>query len=138
MPRVLIADDNDTVRKALRGTFIDAGDEWNVCGEAANGLEAVQLVARLKPDVVLLDFQMPVMNGLDAAREIAKNNPSLPIAMYTLHQNTIFEKQAYAFGVRRVISKTDVFSALIPSLAALLVGKHSDLADDAADRGTPC
>ena len=138
MPRVLIADDNETVRKALRGMFVDAGDEWNVCGEAANGLEAVQLVPKLKPDVVLLDFQMPVMNGLDAAREIAKNAPSLPIAMYTLHQNTIFEKQAYAVGVRKVISKSDVFSALIPSLTALLDGKHPCFEGDAADRGTSC
>ena len=120
LPRVLIADDNETIRRALRGMFTSSGHEWSVCGEAANGEEAVQLAANLKPDIVLLDFQMPVVNGLDAAREIGKNHPSLPVAMYTLHQNTMFEKQAQAYGVRKVISKTDVFSALIPSLAEML------------------
>ena len=87
MPRVLIADDNDDVREGLRGIFSHV-DDWRVCGQAANGLEAVQLAGKLKTDVVLLDFQMPVMNGLEAAREISKNDPSVPIAMYTLHQNT--------------------------------------------------
>lgn len=120
MPRVLIADDNEGVRQALLRVFAQVDDGWSVCGEAANGLEAIQLVAQLKPDVVLLDFQMPVMNGLDAAREITKANPALPIAMYTLHQNPVFQKQAEAYGVRKVISKSDVFGALIPSLAAML------------------
>lgn len=118
MPRVLIADDNESIRQALRGMF--AGDDWCVCGEASNGVEAVQMAATLKPDVVLLDFQMPVMNGLDAAKQIVKNHPTLPVAMYTLHQNTRFEKQAQAYGVRKVISKTDVFSALIPSLLEII------------------
>ncbi len=124
MTRVLIADDNPGVRKALREIFLSADGGWCVCGEAANGLEAVHLVAKLKPDVVLLDFQMPVMNGLDAAREISKNDPSLPIAMYTLHESPILEKQAQAFGVRKVISQTDIFSALMPSLTDLLSGNH--------------
>jgi pilus assembly protein CpaE len=122
VPRVLIADDNEGVRHALRSLFGHVDDGWSVCGEAVNGLDAIQLVDKLKPDVVLLDFQMPVMNGLEAAREITKTNPLVPIAMYTLHQNPIFQKQAEAYGVRKVISKSDVFAALIPSLAAMLEG----------------
>jgi len=102
------------------------GDEWEFCGEAANGQEAVDLAASCKPDVILLDFQMPVMNGLVAAREILKRDPSVPIAMYTMHQNRFFEEEAKAAGVRKVISKTDLFSSLTPSLLELVEsGKNS-------------
>jgi DNA-binding NarL/FixJ family response regulator len=123
VPRVLIADDNEIFRQALRSMFNGASTEWSVCGEAANGLEGVQLTAKLMPDVVLMDFQMPIMNGLEAAREIARNHP-VPIAMYTMHQNPLFETQAQAFGVRKVISKTNVFTALIPSLREIVEKDH--------------
>lgn len=91
-----------------------------MCGEAANGLQAVQMADKLDPDVVLLDFQMPVMDGLSAAREIRKVKPLLPIAMYTLHQNSHFDKQAAAVGVQKVISKDDIFSRLTASLSELV------------------
>jgi len=107
------------LRDALKRMLL-AGDEWQICGEASNGEEAVKLATSSKPDVILLDFQMPVMNGLTAAREIIKGNPSVPIAMYTLHQNRFFENEAKAAGVRRVISKTDLFSSLASSLQELL------------------
>lgn len=118
LPRVLIADDNHTVRKALVGIFAESS--WTVCGEATNGVEAVELAAKLKPDVILLDFQMPQMNGLDAAKAIIKRDPTARVAMYTLHQNQFFETQAKSIGVRAVISKSDVFSALLPSLQAII------------------
>jgi CheY-like chemotaxis protein len=115
MLRILIADDSQTLRRALRGTLSKRGD-WFVCGEAANGLQAVQLAAKLKPDVILLDFKMPIMNGLEAAREIMKNNPSTPIAMYTLDQSAQLEPEARKIGVNRVISKAEIFNSLTTSL----------------------
>ena len=119
MTRVLVVDDNQLIRESIR-KLISPEPGWEVCGEATNGLEAVQMAAKLKPDVVLLDFQMPIMNGLDAAKALIKDNASIPIAMYTLHQNTYFEKEARAAGVRKVISKMDVFSALVPNLRELV------------------
>jgi DNA-binding NarL/FixJ family response regulator len=119
MPRILIADDNETLRNALKKLLSD-DDKWNVCGEASNGQEAVALAATLKPDAVLLDFMMPTMNGLDAAKEILKNDPSVPVAMYTLHQNTQLEAHARRFGVRKVISKTEIFNSLKASLEEIL------------------
>jgi two-component system, cell cycle sensor histidine kinase and response regulator CckA len=80
----------------------------------------VELAATTEPDVFLLDFQMPMMNGLDAARKIIESNPAIPIAMYTLHQNDFFEAQARAAGVRKVVSKTDLFSTLSSSLHELV------------------
>lgn len=117
MPRVLIVDDNRVIRQALRSMFSGG---WIVCGEAENGEQAVTMAAELRPDVTLLDFQMPVMNGLDAAKKILEDNPAMPIAMYTLHQNLVFESAALAVGVRRVVSKADIFSALIPALQEML------------------
>lgn len=117
MPRVLIVDDNQVIRRALRAMFVVG---WIVCGEAENGEQAVAMAAALHPEVILLDFQMPKMNGLDAAKKILEANPAMPIAMYTLHQNRIFESAALACGVRKVISKADLFSALIPALQDIL------------------
>ncbi len=119
MPRVLIADDNEMIRRSLKSVLF-SGKGWLVCGEATNGLQAVQMVAKLKPDVILLDFQMPVMNGVSAAKEIIKDNPSIPVAMYTLTQNIQLEAAAKAVGVRKVISKADIFSALAEKLNELL------------------
>lgn len=100
-------------------------EDWIVCGEAANGLQAVQLAAKLKPDAVLLDFRMPVMNGLDAAREIIKNDPSVPIAMYTLvDQSARFESEAQKIGVRKIISKTDMLQSLASSLDDMTAIQH--------------
>lgn len=117
MPRVLIVDDNKIIRQALKSMF-DGG--WVVCGEAEDGEEAVIMADYLQPDVVLLDFLMPKMNGLDAAKKILEATPKTPIAMYTLHQNQVFESAALAIGVRRVISKADMFSMLLPSLQDML------------------
>jgi DNA-binding NarL/FixJ family response regulator len=128
LPRVLIADDNKALRDALK-TMLLTGDGWEICGEASNGQEAVSLAASSKPDVILLDFQMPVMNGLVAAREIIKRDPSVPIAMYTLHQNPFFESEAKAAGIRRVISKTDLFSSLASTLCELVDSSSSSNAD---------
>lgn len=119
MRRILIVDDNQNVRHALRG-MLSKREDWIVCGEAANGLQAVQLAAKLKPDAVLLDFKMPVMNGLEAAREIIKNDSSVPIAMYTLvDQSARFESEAQKIGVRKIISKTDMLQSLASSLDEL-------------------
>jgi DNA-binding NarL/FixJ family response regulator len=121
--RILVADDNQTLRHALRG-MLSKREDWIVCGEAANGLQAVQLAAKLKPDAVLLDFKMPVMNGLEAAKEIIKYDPSMPIAMYTLvDQSVRFESEAQRIGVRKIISKADMFQSLVSSLDEMAAPK---------------
>jgi DNA-binding NarL/FixJ family response regulator len=81
---VFIVDDNALIRETLR-TYLEAKTDWQVCGEAENGKVAIDKVQELKPNVVILDFQMPVMNGLDAARLIAKSAPNTVIVMLTMH-----------------------------------------------------
>jgi DNA-binding NarL/FixJ family response regulator len=79
---ILIADDSPVIHKTLRQT-LEREDAWEVCGEAADGREAIEKAQRLKPDVVVLDLSMPVMNGLEAARELKRMSPSLPLVMFT-------------------------------------------------------
>ncbi|MGH9574913.1 MAG: response regulator [Candidatus Acidiferrales bacterium] len=124
---MLIADDNEALRRAIKSLLAEDDEGWIIAGEAANGTEAVELAGTSEPDVVLLDFQMPIMNGLDAAKKIVASNPSVPVAMYTLHQSEFFESQAKAAGVWKVIPKADLFSTLPSSLSELVHGPGSTL-----------
>jgi DNA-binding NarL/FixJ family response regulator len=117
--RILIVDDSSPVRTALRQT-LEGQDGWQVCGEAANGREGVKLAQELKPDLVLLDFSMPVLNGLEAARELKQLSPSLPLLMFTNYGTDYLEREALIAGVSAVVSKSDSTEALISSVRALL------------------
>ncbi len=85
MTRILIADDDATIRKLLR-RLLEAHSGWEVCGEAVNGVEAVQKTIELVPDVAILDLGMPIMNGVQAAREISQMRPQLPLLLVTVQQ----------------------------------------------------
>jgi DNA-binding NarL/FixJ family response regulator len=114
--RVLIVDDNALLRSLLR-TCIEKDSEWRVCGDAENGREAVKKVEELNPDVVILDLQMPVMNGLEAARRIHAMSPQTAMLMFTIHDSPQLLQEARAAGIRDVISKTDQLTEkLLPAL----------------------
>jgi DNA-binding NarL/FixJ family response regulator len=117
MPRrILIVDDNTIVRRSIRHC-IEQNTDWEVCGEAENGRLAVEQVQQLQPDLVILDWQMPVMNGLEAAREIHRIAPSTTMLMLTLHDFGSLRQEAQAAGIREVLSKTDqVSDRLLDSL----------------------
>jgi two-component system response regulator NreC len=83
--RILLADDDATIRLLLR-RLLEFNPDWQVCGDAFDGVDAVQKVMQLKPDLVILDLSMPKMNGLDAGREIANIRPDLPMLMVTVQQ----------------------------------------------------
>jgi DNA-binding NarL/FixJ family response regulator len=83
--RILIADDDSPIRRLLR-RLIEEHSNWEVCGEAVNGAEAVEKTEELSPDLVVLDLAMPQMNGLQAAREISKAAPRLPMLLLTVQQ----------------------------------------------------
>ncbi len=93
---------------------------WSVCGEAVNGRQAVLMAADLSPDLVLLDFAMPMLNGLEAAEEILKTSPTVPIALYTLHHSSQLQSKADKTGSIKVIAKSDGLLALVTSLRELL------------------
>jgi DNA-binding NarL/FixJ family response regulator len=105
-PTILIVDDSALMRRVLRST-IEKDSEWEVCGEAENGKIAVEKVKELHPVVVFLDLQMPVMNGLEAARQINAIAPKTEMLMYTMHNSEQVQKDAHSAGIKQVVSKTD-------------------------------
>ena len=109
--RIFVVDDNPSVRRYLRGALEQHGN-WRVCDEARNGQEAVDRVVGIQPDVIVLDFQMPEMNGLDAARIISQLSPQIPILIVTLHVSTQLSEEARKVGARGACAKTDLWSVL--------------------------
>ena len=106
---VLIVDDNTVIRSSLR-SWIEGNEDFQVCGEAENGMVAVQKVEEMHPDIVILDLQMSVMDGLEAARKISHIAPDTAMVMFTMHPSKELLKVAQAVGVRDVVSKTDQLS----------------------------
>lgn len=104
MTTILIVDDNPQVRLALRGC-LERNESWQVCGEAENGDDAVTLAKELKPDVVLLDYAMPLMNGVEAARLISAAVPKSVLILFTMFATRQLIALALAAGVSEVISK---------------------------------
>src|SRR6202790_3483340 len=105
--RILVVDDSQLMRRCLR-TLLEQHDKWKVCCEASNGREAIQKAQQADPDVIVLDFQMPEMNGLDAAREIRRQSPEVPILMVTLHMSPQLEDQAKRIGIRGACDKGNI------------------------------
>jgi DNA-binding NarL/FixJ family response regulator len=116
--RILVVDDSELMRRCLR-MLLEQEDQWKVCSEAANGLEAIEKAQQSAPDVIVLDFQMPEMNGLDAAREIRRRDPNIPILMVTLHMSPQLEQQARKVGIRGACDKNDV-GCVVEAVGTLL------------------
>lgn len=104
--RILLVDDNPLVRESLR-SCIESHTDWQICGEAENGQVALEKVAELRPDMVLLDLQMPVMHGFEAAPLIKQMAPDVGIVMVTSHSCEQVIRDAARIGVEHVISKYD-------------------------------
>ena len=130
--RILIVDDSALIRRILR-SCIEQNTDWHVCGEADNGKVAVDKVQELDPDVVILDFQMPVMNGLDAARRIAASAPNTAIVMLTIHSCKQLRKDAQAAGIKCVLSKSNA-DLLLASLRQLCGGSRLTVVKEAQPR----
>jgi len=112
MPRILIAEDHTAMRHVLRDLFTHC-DKWDVCGEAADGKEAVNAAVELKPDLVLLDYKMPNKDGIEAASEIKQELPETPVVIFTLNKTRELEAMALQVGVRAVVGKEEGLSELL-------------------------
>ena len=118
MYRVLIVDDNPVLRRAMRD-HIEQNPDLEVCGEAENGQAAIDKFQQLKPDFVILDFSMPVMNGVEAARRISSMAPEVPILMFTSLKSEQLVLEAQKAGVDRVLSKVEA-SGLVTAIKGLI------------------
>ena len=120
MPKcILIVDDSPSIRRATRD-FIERQTAYVVCGEAEDGLDAIEQAARLNPDLIILDLAMPRMNGLQAASELRRIMGHVPLVLFTLYADAIAPADAAAAGLSAVVSKTDDLSILARSVENLL------------------
>jgi DNA-binding NarL/FixJ family response regulator len=117
---VLIVDDHTGIRRAIRAAF-ERQPGFIVCGEAEDGFDAISQAKRLSPDLIVLDLRMPVMDGLEAARELKRLFPRVPLMMLTCYHSSAAEKQALASGVTAVFSKPDGMQNLIWRARAVLM-----------------
>jgi DNA-binding NarL/FixJ family response regulator len=116
--RILVIDDGDSVRDII-GVFLEhAGFE--VCGEAADGVEGIEQAKKLKPDLIVLDLAMPRMDGMEAAVILGETMPAVPIVLLTLYQNALGPSLASALGVKAVLDKTAGMDKLVACIRSLL------------------
>ena len=108
--RVLVADDNPMIRKMLCKLF-EREDDYDICAEAENGQEAIELALKHRPDLIILDFAMPVLNGLDVARKLKKIMPEVPIILFSQHAAGITLVETNV-NIDRVVSKGDPASLM--------------------------
>jgi len=114
-PRIVIADDFETLRRGLKSLLGTA-----VCGEAENGQKAVEKVKELRPDIVILDWTMPVMNGLQAARAIRAFAPGIKIIVFSLHDENIVSQEALQAGADLFLHKTATGEQILNAIAAVM------------------
>ena len=116
---MLIVDDSAYIRQALCELFNKEAD-FEVCGEAENGKKGIEKAQELRPDLIVLDLSMPVMNGFDAARILKRLMPTVPLIMYSAFGDKLAEKQAGLIGISEVVSKPEHASVLIHKARGLL------------------
>ena len=115
--RILVIDDGDSVRDVI-GVFLEnAGFE--VCGEAADGIEGIEQAKKLKPDLIVLDLAMPRMDGVEAALILSKAMPTIPVIMLTMYQNML-GPSLVSIGVKAVVDKTEGLDKLVACVHSLL------------------
>lgn len=121
MPRVLIVDDHEIVREGVR-RILEMQQDWEICGEASNGRDALRLNSALKPDVIIMDITMPGMSGLEVTQKITSDYPGSKILIFTMHEppkRAAIERS----GAKGLLSKSRATRELTPALNIILGGR---------------
>src|SRR5271165_1523852 len=120
--RVLLSDDHSFMRRGLR-TILEANDRYEVCGEAGDGRETLELASQLAPDIVILDISMPPPNGLEVAAKLSQSLPGTKILMITMHDSEEMLRAAAAVGASGYLLKSDAEELLLVALQRLDEGQ---------------
>jgi DNA-binding NarL/FixJ family response regulator len=118
MPRVLIVDDHAFIRRGVQ-TILHPYPEWEFCGEAENGKDAIRLAGELKPEIIIMDVSMPGLNGIEATRVIRKSQPEIKVVLLTLHESAELLRSAFRAGARGYLLKTDAEQELVKALSVV-------------------
>jgi DNA-binding NarL/FixJ family response regulator len=119
--RILVADDSEAVRDVIR-TFLE-NTGFEVCGEAADGVEAIEKAKKLKPNLIVLDLSMPGMNGVEAAAALRDLMPEVPVVVLTMYGDLLGEAMAAGLAVKAVVGKADGMMKLVQCVQRLLATK---------------
>ena len=122
MTRILIADDHEVVRSGLR-LIVEAHAGWEVVAEAADGKAAIVKAFETKPDVAILDYAIPLVNGVEATRQIRKRNPQIEVLIFTMHDSEALVGEVLDAGARAYLLKSDAKQHLISAIEALAMHK---------------
>ena len=117
--RILVADDSESIRMVIR-TFLEAREGFEVCGEAANGADAIEKAKQLKPDLIILDLAMPRMNGAAAASILKSTMPDVPIILFSMYDDFMSKLLSSAVPVDLVLSKPDGMKDMVAHVQDLL------------------
>lgn len=120
MTRVLLADDHAIVRAGLRNLLADSG--FDIVGEAGNGYEAIEQTEKLAPDAVVLDISMPLLGGIEAARQIHSARPGTPLILLTMHKEEQYALEALRSGVKGYVLKNQTTEELVQAIRTTLQG----------------
>ena len=119
--RLLVADDHEVMRLGIRN-LLEVKPGWSVCAEANNGREAVEKTLQFHPDVIIMDISMPVMNGLEAATEITKKQPQIPVILFSLNLSGDLYRHFKTDGIRGAVAKGDAARDLVLAVETVLAG----------------
>jgi DNA-binding NarL/FixJ family response regulator len=120
MTRILIADDHDVVRSGLR-QILEAQANWEVVGEARDGKDAVTKAVETKPDIAIIDYSLPILNGVEVTRQIRARLPKTEILIFTMHENEHLVQELLKAGARGYLLKSDARKYLLEAIEALAV-----------------
>jgi PAS domain S-box-containing protein len=134
--RILIVDDHEAVRRGIR-SLLASRSEWMVCGEAADGLEAVEKARMLGPDVVLMDMSLPQLDGVEAARTIRRERPETNVIIVSQKDPRLLSRQAADVGARGFVSKSDLARSLLRTIAKVVDEQIAKPADVGARQNSP-
>jgi DNA-binding NarL/FixJ family response regulator len=116
--RIVVVDDHSVVRRGVRA-LLESQPGWEVLAEATTGREAVDIVKRLQPDVVVMDLSLPELNGLDATRQILKDSPRTEVLVLTMHHSEELVRDVLQAGARGYVLKSDADASLISAVDSL-------------------
>jgi len=119
--RVLVADDHEVMRLGIRN-LLELQPGWSICAEANNGQEAVEKTLQFRPDVIIMDISMPVMNGLEAASQITRQHPQIPVILFSLHLSDDLYRHFNTDGIRGAVAKGDAARDLVLAVQTVLSG----------------
>jgi DNA-binding NarL/FixJ family response regulator len=120
--RILVVDDHETVRRGVC-SILESRRNTEICGEAVNGQEAVEMASQLKPDLIILDVTMPQLDGFAAARQIRTFLPEVPILMLSMHEGQRIAREAQQAGAQGFVSKSAAGQVLLKAVEAVLQGQ---------------